>query len=108
MSTRLNKYISESGVCSRREADKFIEQGNVFVNGKRASIGDQVTEKDRVVVNGSLIEPRAPRTRFILPSISPPASPAPPKPALRTTLSATSSTANGFSPLAAWIRIRRA
>ncbi|STS59750.1 ribosomal large subunit pseudouridine synthase F [Klebsiella pneumoniae] len=30
-STRLNKYISESGICSRREADRFIEQGNVFI-----------------------------------------------------------------------------
>ncbi|MET4105304.1 23S rRNA pseudouridine(2604) synthase RluF [Hymenobacter sp. UYP22] len=59
MATRLNKYISESGICSRREADRHIEQGNVFVNGKRAGIGDQVTPKDRVVVNGNLIEPRA-------------------------------------------------
>ncbi|MDU0371468.1 23S rRNA pseudouridine(2604) synthase RluF [Hymenobacter endophyticus] len=59
MATRLNKYISESGICSRREADRHIEQGNVFVNGKRAGIGDQVTRKDRVVVNGNLIEPRA-------------------------------------------------
>ncbi|OWP62732.1 23S rRNA pseudouridine synthase F [Hymenobacter amundsenii] len=58
MSTRLNKYISESGVCSRREADRHIEQGNVLVNGKRASVGDQVTLKDRVVVNGVHIEPR--------------------------------------------------
>lgn len=39
-STRLNKYISESGICSRREADRYIEQGNVFLNGKRATIGD--------------------------------------------------------------------
>ncbi len=37
-STRLNKYISESGICSRREADRYIEQGNVFINGKRAGI----------------------------------------------------------------------
>ena len=59
MATRLNKYISESGVCSRREADRHIEQGNVLLNGKRASIGDQVTSKDRVVVNGIAIEPRA-------------------------------------------------
>ncbi|KAA9339298.1 23S rRNA pseudouridine(2604) synthase RluF [Hymenobacter busanensis] len=59
MSTRLNKYISESGICSRREADRFIEQGVVFINGKRAHIGDQVTSKDRVVVNGNRIEPRA-------------------------------------------------
>ena len=40
-STRLNKYISESGICSRREADRYIEQGNVFLNGKRATIGDR-------------------------------------------------------------------
>lgn len=59
MATRLNKYISESGICSRREADRHIEQGNVFVNGKRANIGDQVSGKDRVVVNGNVIEPRA-------------------------------------------------
>ncbi|WP_045689814.1 23S rRNA pseudouridine(2604) synthase RluF [Hymenobacter sp. AT01-02] len=58
MATRLNKYISESGVCSRREADRYIEQGSVFVNGKRATVGTQVTGKDRVVVNGSVIEPR--------------------------------------------------
>lgn len=57
-STRLNKYISESGICSRREADRFIEQGNVFINGKRAAIGDQVKPGDVVKVNGQLIEPR--------------------------------------------------
>lgn len=57
-STRLNKYISESGICSRRQADKFIENGNVFINGKRAKIGDQVLPSDRVVVNGNSIEPR--------------------------------------------------
>ncbi|MCE0546682.1 23S rRNA pseudouridine(2604) synthase RluF, partial [Acinetobacter baumannii] len=51
-STRLNKYISESGICSRREADRFIEQGNVFINGKRATIGDQVKPGDLVKVNG--------------------------------------------------------
>ena len=57
-STRLNKYISESGICSRREADRYIEQGNVFINGKRATIGDQVNPGDVVKVNGQLIEPR--------------------------------------------------
>lgn len=57
-STRLNKYISESGICSRREADHYIEQGNVFINGKRAGIGDQVVAGDVVKVNGQLIEPR--------------------------------------------------
>lgn len=57
-SMRLNKYISESGICSRREADRFIEQGNVFINGKRAGVGDQVVAGDLVKVNGQVIEPR--------------------------------------------------
>ncbi|MGL6424739.1 23S rRNA pseudouridine(2604) synthase RluF [Aeromonas hydrophila] len=57
-SMRLNKYISESGICSRREADRFIEQGNVFINGKRAGVGDQVFAGDLVKVNGQVIEPR--------------------------------------------------
>jgi len=57
-STRLNKYISESGICSRRDADRFIEQGNVFINGKRAQVGAQVVAGDAVKVNGQLIEPR--------------------------------------------------
>ncbi|MER1882580.1 23S rRNA pseudouridine(2604) synthase RluF [Proteus mirabilis] len=56
LSTRLNKYISESGICSRREADRYIEQGLVFINGKRAGIGDRVTAGDEVKVNGRLIE----------------------------------------------------
>ena len=57
-STRLNKFISESGICSRREADRFIEQGNVYVNGKRAKIGDQVFAGDKVKVNGQPIDAR--------------------------------------------------
>lgn len=55
---RLNKFISESGICSRREADKYIEQGHVMVNGKRAGIGDMVSSRDKVMVNGRLIEAR--------------------------------------------------
>lgn len=57
-STRLNKYISESGICSRREADKHIERGVVLINGKRAEIGDRVFYGDEVRVNGQYIEPR--------------------------------------------------
>jgi len=57
-SIRLNKYISESGICSRRDADRYVEQGNVFINGKRAAVGDQVFPGDVVKVNGQLIEPR--------------------------------------------------
>lgn len=55
---RLNKFISESGICSRREADRFIELGQVTINGRRATIGDQVQAGDRVSVNGRNLEPR--------------------------------------------------
>ncbi len=55
---RLNKFISDSGLCSRREADRYIESGQVFVNGKRAEIGMSVSNKDKVLVNGLLIEPK--------------------------------------------------
>lgn len=54
---RLNKFISESGLCSRREADRYIEAGHVFINGKRASVGDQVHPGDTVRVNGNELEP---------------------------------------------------
>lgn len=56
---RLNKFISESGLCSRREADKFIQNGNVFINGKKAVLGDVVKVGDRVKVNGNELEPRS-------------------------------------------------
>ena len=54
---RLNKFISDSGICSRREADKYIEQGHVFVNGRRAEVGTMIAPKhDKVTLNGNLIE----------------------------------------------------
>lgn len=56
--TRLNKYISESGLCSRRAADRYIEQGNVYINGRKAKVGDKVIFGDLVVVNGQTIEPK--------------------------------------------------
>ncbi len=56
---RLNKYISESGFCSRREADGYIEMKNVLVNGKVAQLGDRVGPKDIVRVNGIEVEPRS-------------------------------------------------
>lgn len=55
---RLNKFIAESGICSRREADRFIEQGVVLINRKKASIADLVYPKDQVIVNGRHLEPR--------------------------------------------------
>ena len=55
---RLNKYISQSGLCSRREADRFIELGKVFINDVKAGTGDQVKPGDKVRVNGQDIAPK--------------------------------------------------
>lgn len=55
MQVRINKYISESGYCSRREADKYIANGGVTINGKRAEIGSQVSPGDIVKVLGEVI-----------------------------------------------------
>lgn len=52
---RLNKYISETGACSRREADKWIEAGRVSLNGQPATLGTQVTDGDEVRIDGNLI-----------------------------------------------------
>lgn len=56
MEYRLNKYISSSGFCSRREADRFIEEGRVTVDGKKAVIGSRVFPGQKVRVNGNLIK----------------------------------------------------
>jgi 23S rRNA pseudouridine2604 synthase len=52
---RLNKYISETGVCSRREADKWIEAGRVTCNGQPAALGTRVAEGDTVRIDGEPI-----------------------------------------------------
>ena len=52
---RLNKYISETGACSRREADKWIVAGRVTCNGEVAALGTQVSDGDEVRVDGELI-----------------------------------------------------
>lgn len=52
---RINKYLSESGVCSRRAADKLIEDGEVKINGKPAKLGDDVTDDDLVTVGGEVV-----------------------------------------------------
>jgi 23S rRNA pseudouridine2604 synthase len=52
---RLNKYISETGVCSRREADKWIEAGRVTCNGQPAALGTRVGDGDEIRVDGELV-----------------------------------------------------
>ena len=53
--TRINKYLSEVGYCSRRAADKLIDQGRVTINGKVPEMGTKITEGDEVRVDGKLI-----------------------------------------------------
>ena len=63
---RLNKFISETGTCSRREADGLIESGRVTVNGVRAGLGTQVGDGDLVCVDGAPIGARdRPRPVYI-------------------------------------------
>jgi len=55
MATRINKYLSEVGFCSRRAADRLIEEGKVTINGKITEIGSKVEEGDQVEVEGQKI-----------------------------------------------------
>lgn len=55
---RINKFISETGICSRREADQWIEQGRVTVNGQPATLGTRVNESDTVYVDGKPLRAR--------------------------------------------------
>lgn len=52
---RLNKYLSDMGVCSRREADRAIEQGNIIVDGKKACVGMRITKGQKVYFQGKLV-----------------------------------------------------
>ena len=54
--TRINKFLSEIGFCSRREADKFIEQGRVLVNGVLPLLGTKVSDDDDISVNGKIVK----------------------------------------------------
>lgn len=55
---RLNKYLAQCGVCSRRDADRLIEQGRVWVNGEPAGMGQLVSEADEIKVNKKLLQGR--------------------------------------------------
>ena len=54
---RLNKYISDSGVCSRRKADEHIYNGDVYINNRKASIGEKINpDIDKVFLNNKIVE----------------------------------------------------
>jgi 23S rRNA pseudouridine2604 synthase/16S rRNA pseudouridine516 synthase len=56
MATRINKYLSEVGYCSRRVADRLIEEGKVSINGKISAMGTKVEESDQIEVEGQRIK----------------------------------------------------
>ena len=55
MATRINKYLSEVGYCSRRGADKLIEEGKVTINGKIPEMGTKIKDGDHVEVDGQIV-----------------------------------------------------
>lgn len=61
---RLNKYLAACGVCSRRDADKLIEEGRVTVNGMTAVAGLKVSSSDRIKVNGKLLHGKEEKVVF--------------------------------------------
>ncbi|SDX28739.1 ribosomal large subunit pseudouridine synthase F [Lutibacter oricola] len=58
-SINLNKYISSTGICSRREAEKFIVNGSVTINGKKAQLGNRVFDGDVVKLNGEKLQTKS-------------------------------------------------
>ena len=62
--TRINKFLSEIGYCSRRAADKLIEQGRVKINGEVPLMGTKISDKDEVSVNGKVIH-RAKKKKMV-------------------------------------------
>lgn len=53
---RIQKYIAETGLCSRRKAEEYVRDGKITVNGKIAIIGQNVEEKDIIKYNGKLLK----------------------------------------------------
>ena len=66
MAVRINKYLAETGACSRREADQWIEDARVTVNGRRAVLGTQVQDGDDVRVDGTPLRRRPTRVYLAL------------------------------------------
>lgn len=63
---RLQKFIAQCGIASRRKAEELILQGRVKINGKTAILGDKVSDKDKVFVNGKRIVAPKSRYRYIM------------------------------------------
>ena len=63
--TRINKFLSESGFCSRREADKLLEQGRITINGVIPELGTKVSAEDEIRVDGKLIREKTEKPIYL-------------------------------------------
>ena len=63
---RINKYLSECGIASRRASDDLIREGRVFINGKAATLGDDVGEKDEVTLDGTPVTRSVSHRYFVM------------------------------------------
>ena len=62
---RINKYLSQIGICSRREADKLIDSDRVKVNNEIAELGTKIKKGDKITIDNELIEPKKKKTILI-------------------------------------------
>jgi len=62
---RINKYLSQIGICSRREADKLVDSGRIKVNNEIAILGTKIMEGDKITIDDKLIKPKKKKTIFI-------------------------------------------
>jgi len=63
--TRINKFLSESGFCSRREADKLLEEGRITINGNVPEMGTKVSPSDEVRVDGKLVREKTTKPIYL-------------------------------------------
>lgn len=64
--TRLNKYLSQTGYCSRREADRLLKEGRIAVNGHTAELGTKVLPEDEIAIDGEIIDIQPPNKNVYL------------------------------------------
>ena len=62
---RINKYLSQIGICSRREADKLVDSKRIKVNNEIAILGTKIMEGDKITIDNKLIKPKKKKTIFI-------------------------------------------
>lgn len=63
---RIQKYLSDIGFCSRREAEQFIRGGHITVNGKKAELGDKISGQEKIVINGKPLRRMKPPQKKVI------------------------------------------